>query len=59
MSSLPIPGQAKIVSVTTENAMRLPNSRPSTVTTGIMMFFRRWTPTMRLLERPLARANLM
>ena len=38
MISLPMPGQAKTLSVTTENAIRPPNSNPITVTTGIMMF---------------------
>ncbi len=48
-----------MVSVTTEKAIRLPNSSPTTVTTGIRIFFKRCTPTMRCRERPLARANLM
>ena len=53
-----MPGQAKIVSVTTEKATSEPNSSPSTVTIGIMMFLRMWTPMIRLCDRPLARANL-
>ena len=39
ITSLPMPGQANTVSVTTEKAISPPNSRPSTVTTGIIMFF--------------------
>ena len=52
-----MPGQAKIDSVTTENASSEPNSRPITVTTGIMMFFNTCTPTTRMFDRPLARAK--
>ena len=53
-----MPGQAKIVSVTTEKATRLPNSRPSTVTTGIRMFLSRCTPTMRRCVEPLGAGEL-
>ena len=52
-----MPGQAKIVSVTIANAMRPPNSTPTTVTIGIMMFLRTCTETMRRSDSPLARAN--
>ena len=52
-----MPGQANTVSVTTEKAIRPPSSRPSTVTTGIRMFFRTCTSTTRRDESPLARAN--
>ena len=38
-----MPGQAKIVSVTTEKAITEPISRPSTVTIGIRMFLSTWT----------------
>jgi len=34
MNRLPMPGQANIVSVTTENAIRLPSCRPEIVSTG-------------------------
>ncbi|MNC90434.1 hypothetical protein D3C83_65330 [compost metagenome] len=53
-----MPGQAKTVSVTTEKAIRPPSSRPSTVTTGMRMFFSTCTSTTREDDRPLARANL-
>ena len=53
-----MPGQAKMVSVTTEKAITEPNCSAITVTMGIMMFLSTWTPTMRELESPLARANL-
>ena len=43
IKSLPMPGHAKMVSVTIAKAMRLPNSTPTTVTIGIMMFFRTCT----------------
>ena len=56
--SLPMPGQAKIVSVTTAKATREPNSRPMTVTIGIRMYLRTWTPITRRGGRPFARANL-
>ena len=39
MISLPIPGQAKTVSVTVENAINDPNSNPMIVTMGMRMFF--------------------
>ncbi|MCY1367674.1 hypothetical protein D9M69_546180 [compost metagenome] len=58
MISLPMPGQAKIDSVTIANAMIEPNCSAITVTIGIRMFFSTCTPTMRVLDRPLARANL-
>ena len=57
MISLPMPGQAKIDSVTTEKAMVLPNSSPVTVTTGIRMFLKTCTKVTRKGESPLARAN--
>ena len=59
MMSLPIPGQAKTVSVTTEKAINPPSSNPRTVTTGIMMFFRRWTMISLDSLSPLALANFM
>ena len=59
MMSLPIPGQAKTVSVTTEKAINPPSSKPRTVTTGIMMFFRRWTMISLDSLSPLALANFM
>ncbi len=59
ISSRPIPGQAKTVSVTTAKATTEPNSSPSTVTTGIIMFFNRCTRMTRVSLKPLARANLM
>jgi len=43
--------------VTTEKAIRLPNSMPSTVTTGIRMFLRTCTPTIRAGVRPMARGE--
>ena len=55
--SLPVPGQAKIDSVTMANAMTEPSSRPITVTMGIRMFLSTCTPITRPCERPLARAN--
>jgi hypothetical protein len=58
-SSLPMPGHAKMVSVTTANATTWPNSSPDTVTIGIRMFLSRCTRRMRLQDRPFARANLM
>ena len=59
IKSLPMPGQAKIVSVTTAKASMEPISRPTTVISGIKIVFMTWTPTMRRSVRPLARANLM
>ena len=59
ISSLPMPGQAKMLSVTTANAITEPNSRPTMVTIGIMMFFSTCTPMMRESESPLARAKRM
>ena len=43
MISLPMPGQANTLSVTTEKAMVEPSSSPTTVTTGIRMFLNTWT----------------
>src|SRR3970282_780908 len=57
MMSLPMPGQANTVSVTSENASRLPNSRPTTVTTGIRMFFSTCTKMTRLVRQRFARAG--
>ena len=57
MISLPIPGQANTLSVTTANAMVEPSSSPTTVTTGIMMFFSTCTKITRAGVNPLARAN--
>ena len=57
ISSLPVPGQAKIDSVTMAKAITDPSSRPITVTIGIMMFFSTCTPMTRRGPRPLARAN--
>ncbi|MNO09731.1 hypothetical protein D3C81_2331090 [compost metagenome] len=57
MMSLPMPGQAKIDSVTMANAMIEPNWSAITVTIGIRIFLRTCTPTMRELDKPLARAN--
>ena len=51
--SFPIPGHANTVSVTTANAITPPSSRPSTVTTGIMMFFMTCTSTTREEAQPL------
>ncbi|CFO10387.1 Uncharacterised protein [Bordetella pertussis] len=59
ISSLPMPGHEKTVSVTTANSTTWPNSRPATVTMGIRMFFSKCTPSTRFSGRPLARANLM
>ena len=59
MTSLPMPGHAKIDSVTIANAITEPSSSPITVTSGIMMFFSRCTPSTRRRVRPFARANLM
>ena len=39
--NLPIPGQANTVSVTVEKAINEPNSKPTTVTMGINIFFKR------------------
>ena len=58
ISSLPVPGQAKIDSVTIANAITDPSSRPITVTIGIRMFFSTCTPITRPGPRPFARANL-
>jgi len=52
-----MPGQAKIVSVTTEKAISEPSSRPRIVTIGIMMFLRMCTSTIRDDESPLALAK--
>ena len=52
-----MPGQPNTVSVTIANATVLANSRPITVTIGIMMFLSTCTPTTRNGARPLARAN--
>ena len=52
-----MPGQANTVSVTTAKAIIEPSSRPTTVTIGIRMFFSTCTPTMRVRDRPLARAK--
>ena len=58
MISLPMPGQAKTLSVTTAKAMVEPSSRPSTVTTGIMMFFSTWTKITRDGRQPLGTREL-
>ena len=58
MISLPMPGQANTLSVTTAKAMVEPSSSPTTVTTGIMMFFSTCTKITRAGVSPLARANL-
>ena len=55
--SLPIPGQAKIVSVTMANAITDPNSSPMIVTMGMRMLRSTCTPMTRALESPLARAK--
>ena len=57
MISLPMPGHAKIDSVTTAKAMVEPSSSPITVTIGIRMFLNTWTNTTRRIGRPLARAK--
>ena len=57
ISSLPMPGQENTVSVTTAKAIIEPSSRPSTDTTGIMMFLSTCTNRMRVSDTPLARAN--
>ncbi len=57
MRSLPLPGQAKIDSVTIAKAITEPSSRPITVTMGMRMFFNTCTPITRPGPRPLARAN--
>ena len=70
MSSLPVPGQAKIDSVTIAKAITEPSSSPITVTIGIRMFFSTCTPITRrgsealgarelhvVLEHRLARAG--
>ena len=57
--NFPIPGQAKTVSVTVENAINDPNSSPMIVTIGIKMFFKRCTLITLLSATPLALANLI
>ena len=52
-----MPGQANTVSVTTAKAIIEPSSSPITVTTGIMMVLSTCTTTMRVRDRPLARAK--
>src|SRR6218665_1984868 len=58
ITSLPVPGQEKIVSVTTANAIMVPNSTPSTVTSGTMIVGSTWRSMTRSADPPLARANL-
>ena len=55
----PRPGMAKTLSVTTEKAMVLPSSSPTTVTTGIRIFLNTCTKVTRAGESPLARAVRM
>ncbi|MCY1231305.1 hypothetical protein D3C81_1161240 [compost metagenome] len=54
-----MPGHENTDSVTTEKAIRWPNSSPTTVTIGISTLGTTWRSTSRAPPTPLARANLM
>ena len=59
MMRRPMPGQAKIVSVTTAKAMTEPNSRPDHRHDRDEDVLEDVDETMRRGDRPLARANLI
>ena len=59
ISHLPMPGQLKMVSVSTAPASRLPTFSPITVMTGISALRRPCTSTTRAGDRPRARALRM
>jgi hypothetical protein len=54
MNKSPIPGQAKIVSMTTAPLTKVASSSPRTVTIGIAAFFRACRVTMLRRLRPFA-----
>jgi hypothetical protein len=56
ISHLPMPGQAKIVSVRIAPASSVPTCSPMTVMTGIRAFRSAWMPMTRNGDSPLARA---
>src|SRR4030095_9314690 len=57
MISLPMPGQEKIVSVTTAKARGEENSSPNTVTSGIAISRSTWRDRIVASLSPAARAN--
>ena len=57
--NLPIPGQAKILSVITAKAIKTENCNPITVTIGINIYFNKWNVIILNLLKPFAFANLI